>query len=83
MHLCILESGFQDIKPEVVGNWDSPWKGILLEYMAGGLVGLPGPTKRTSKRLGMSVSGEEAHGWAYVGRHDQRAYTTENLVTNS
>lgn len=26
MHLCILESGFQDIKPEIVGNWDSPWK---------------------------------------------------------
>lgn len=34
--------------------------------MAGGLVGLPGPGKRTVKRLGTSVSGEEAPGWAYV-----------------
>lgn len=50
--------------------------------MAGGLVGLPGPSKRTIKRLGTSESGEEAHGWTYVGRHNQITYITEELVTN-
>lgn len=53
------------------------------EHMAGGLAGLPGPAKRTIKRLGTSISGEEAHGWASVGGHDQIAYTTGDLVTNS
>lgn len=63
MHLCISESGFQGAKLEIVGTWDSPWRQSMWQ---GAWLVCQGLGREQLKRLGTSVSGEEAPGWAYV-----------------